>query len=100
MSGGGFRATCFGLGCLRALHDMDLLRHVSVISGISGGSLLAAFYAYGPRDFAEFDALVVGQLERGLELEIAARALRPDTLGRNLVHSVRAIVTDGLTIPV
>lgn len=26
LSGGGFRATCFGLGCLRALNDRDLLR--------------------------------------------------------------------------
>ena len=77
LSGGGFRATCFGLGCLRALHDQDLLRHVSVISGISGGSVLAALYAYGPAEFDEFDALVVEQLRRGLQLEIVARALRP-----------------------
>jgi NTE family protein len=42
VSGGGFRATAFGLGCLRALQDTGLLASVSVISGISGGSLLAA----------------------------------------------------------
>ena len=51
LSGGGFRATAFGLGCLRALHDTDLLRHVAVVSGISGGSLLTAMWAYGPADF-------------------------------------------------
>jgi NTE family protein len=55
LSGGGFRATAFGLGCLRALHDTGLLPGVSVISGISGGSVLAALYAYGPEDFGEFD---------------------------------------------
>ncbi|MHB1887443.1 MAG: patatin-like phospholipase family protein, partial [Acidimicrobiales bacterium] len=70
LSGGGFRAACFGLGCLRALHDQDLLRHTTVISGISGGSFLAAAYAYGPQDFDTFDALVVEQLRRGLQLEI------------------------------
>ena len=73
LSWGGFRATCFGLGCLRALHDQDLLQHVTVISGISGGSVLAALYAYGPAEFAAFDAEVVDQLVRGLQLEMALR---------------------------
>ena len=90
LSGGGFRATCFGLGCLRALNDRDLLRHVTVVSGISGGSLLAALYAYGPKPFGEFEALVVDQLRRGLQLEIVARAARPDALGRDLAHASRA----------
>jgi len=92
ISGGGFRATCFGLGCLRALHDQDLLRHVRVISGISGGSLLAALYAYGPSEFDAFDALVVEQLHRGLQAEIIARALRPGAAVRNLFHASRAAV--------
>ena len=90
LSGGGFRATCFGLGCLRALHDRDLLRHVRVISGISGGSLLAALYAYGPERFDEFEALVVDELRRGLQLEIIARVIRPDALVRGLAHASRA----------
>ena len=84
LSGGGFRATCFGLGCLRALHDQDLLQQVQVISGISGGSLLTAFYAYGPADFGEFDALVVEQLRQGIQLEMALRAVRPGALVRDL----------------
>ena len=89
ISGGGFRATCFGLGCLRALHDQDLLQHVSVISGVSGGSLLAALYAYGPADFGTFDALVVDQLRRGLQLEVAARAVRPRAVGKAVLDAVR-----------
>jgi NTE family protein len=92
LSGGGFRATCFGLGCLRALHDQDLLRHVTVISGISGGSVLTALYAYGPSDFEQFDALVVEQLRRGLQMEILLRALRPDTAVRNVAHAARAAI--------
>jgi NTE family protein len=90
LSGGGFRATCFGLGCLRALHDQDLLRHVRVISGVSGGSVLTAFYAYGPAEFSAFDSLVVDQLRRGLQLEMVTRALRPDSAIRNLVQATRA----------
>ncbi|WP_179199448.1 patatin-like phospholipase family protein, partial [Streptomyces viridochromogenes] len=42
LSGGGSRAAAFHLGCLRALHDRDLLDSIRVVSGISGGSLLAA----------------------------------------------------------
>ena len=92
LSGGGFRAACFGLGCLRALYDEDLLRNVSVISGVSGGSLLAALYAYGPSNFDEFDALVVEQLRRGFQLEIAARALNPRRAISKLSFDTRCAV--------
>jgi NTE family protein len=95
LSGGGFRAVCFGLGCLRALHDRDLLRRVTIISGVSGGALLTALYAYGPERFAKFDSMVVGQLQRGLQLEIAARALRPDAVVRNLLGAARALAARG-----
>ncbi len=100
LSGGGFRAVCFGLGCLRALHDRDLLRRVTVISGVSGGGLLSALYAYGPEGFSEFDATVVDVLRRGLQLEIAARALRPDAAARNLLEAARAVVVRGGDEPV
>lgn len=93
ISGGGFRAACFGLGCLRALHDQDLLRYVRVISGISGGSVLTSLYAYGPSEFETFDALVVGLLRQGMQLEIAARALRPDTAARNLADAARVLLS-------
>jgi predicted acylesterase/phospholipase RssA len=91
-SGGGFRATCFGLGCLRALNDRDLLKQVSVVSGISGGALIAALYAYGPSAFDELDDLVVSALGRGLESAALLRVLRPTTMARNAFHSTRALV--------
>jgi predicted acylesterase/phospholipase RssA len=91
LSGGGFRATAFGLGCLRALQDTGLLASVSVISGVSGGSLLAALYAYGPADFAEFDAMTVDLLRRGLQGALIRRALAPGAAARSVVAVGRVL---------
>jgi NTE family protein len=82
LSGGGFRATAFGLGCQRALHDTGVLRQVTVVSGISGGSLLAALWAYGPPNFEEFDNRVVELLRQGLQLRLATGTVSPRRLAR------------------
>ncbi|OZC93055.1 hypothetical protein CH282_01695 [Rhodococcus sp. 06-418-1B] len=92
LSGGGFRATAFGLGCLRALHDRDLLRHVRVVSGISGGSLLAAMWAYGPESFDEFDDTVTSLLRGGLQLELVRRAAGPKALMRSAASTSKSLV--------
>lgn len=42
LSGGGFRATLFHLGVVRALRDLGLLSDVRNICSVSGGSVLAA----------------------------------------------------------
>ena len=44
LSGGGFRAALFHVGVLAQMAEKDLLRHVSVISTVSGGSIIGAFY--------------------------------------------------------
>ena len=44
LSGGGFRASLFHIGVLAALAERDLLRHIEVISCVSGGSILGAHY--------------------------------------------------------
>jgi predicted acylesterase/phospholipase RssA len=44
LSGGGFRASLFHIGVLAKLAELDLLRHVEVISCVSGGSIIGAFY--------------------------------------------------------
>lgn len=44
LSGGGFRASFFHLGVLALLADRGLLRHVEVISTVSGGSIVGALY--------------------------------------------------------
>src|SRR3954447_12688450 len=42
LSGGGFRATLFHLGLVRFLRDAEILRQVTQITSVSGGSIMAA----------------------------------------------------------
>jgi len=44
LSGGGFRASLFHLGVLARLAECNVLRHVEVLSCVSGGSILGAAY--------------------------------------------------------
>jgi len=44
LSGGGFRASLFHIGVLAALAEHDRLKDMEVISCVSGGSILGAFY--------------------------------------------------------
>jgi predicted acylesterase/phospholipase RssA len=44
LSGGGFRASLFHIGVLAALAEHDLLRHVEVLSCVSGGSIIGTHY--------------------------------------------------------
>src|SRR3990172_10793035 len=44
LSGGGFRASLFHIGVLARLAEVDLLRHVEVLSCVSGGSIVGAHY--------------------------------------------------------
>lgn len=71
LSGGGSRAIAFHLGCLRALHDKGVLSKVSVLSSVSGGSVIAALYAYSNDSFPEFETRVLKLLRKGLVWGIA-----------------------------
>jgi predicted acylesterase/phospholipase RssA len=44
LSGGGFRASLFHIGTLARLAELDVLRHIEVLSCVSGGSIIGAFY--------------------------------------------------------
>lgn len=44
LSGGGFRASLFHLGVLARLAELDILRHIEVLSCVSGGSIVGAQY--------------------------------------------------------
>jgi len=44
LSGGGFRASLFHIGVLKRLAELNILRHVQVISTVSGGSIIGMYY--------------------------------------------------------
>jgi predicted acylesterase/phospholipase RssA/MinD-like ATPase involved in chromosome partitioning or flagellar assembly len=44
LSGGGFRASLYHLGVLARLAELDVLRNVEVLSCVSGGSIVGAYY--------------------------------------------------------
>ena len=75
LSGGGSRAIAFHLGCLRALHDRGVLQRTSVISSVSGGSVISAMWAYGSEEFEQFDARVCALLRTGLQRQTLRRSL-------------------------
>ena len=70
LSGGGSRAIAFHLGCLRALNDLGILTNVKVVSSVSGGSVIAAMYAYSNDSFKEFEERIVELLSSGLQRKI------------------------------
>src|SRR5205807_176372 len=80
----------FQLGCLRALHDRGILEQVSVISSVSGGSVIGAMYAYSDDPFEEFDARVVALLRRGLLRGMGQAARQPVWLARTAATVVTA----------
>lgn len=45
LSGGGFRAAVFHLGVLKRLEEIGLLKRISILSTVSGGSVTGALYA-------------------------------------------------------
>lgn len=85
LSGGGSRAIAFHLGCLRALHDRGILDKVAVLSGVSGGSVIAALYAYSDEPFEAFASRVEIVLSRGMIWGIARESLLSFELPKILV---------------
>ena len=63
LSGGGFRASLYHIGVLARLAELDLLRHVEVLSCVSGGSILGAFY------YLELRNLLQRQSDEGIKRE-------------------------------
>ena len=53
LSGGGFRSAMFHIGVLAALAEKDELKKVEIISCVSGGSIIGAFYYLKLKDLLE-----------------------------------------------
>jgi NTE family protein len=87
LSGGGARAAAFGYGVLAELHrtqfewnsrSTDLLDATDVISGVSGGSILAAYYAaFGAEKLPDFER---DFLRQNFQNSLILQALRPRSL--------------------
>ncbi|WP_239337034.1 patatin-like phospholipase family protein [Frankia sp. CiP3] len=99
LSGGGSRAMAFHLGCLRELRRRDLLRRVKVVSGISGGAVLAAMWAYGPAGFEEFDDNAVRVLRDGLQRRLVRGVMRPSALVRSAMSTAAVLVDRRDAVP-
>lgn len=71
LSGGGFRASLFHIGVLAALAEKDMLRHVEVMSCVSGGSILGAHYYLEVRKLLQEN--VDGSISRAQYIELVER---------------------------
>jgi NTE family protein len=89
LSGGGARGAAFGLGVLQELkatrfeldgHDTTLLDEVGLVSGVSGGSILATYYAaFGDETFERFESeFLLVNFQSGLVHEIFSPSVLHD----------------------
>ena len=60
LSGGGFRASLYHIGVLAKLAELDVLRHVELLSCVSGGSIIGAHY------YLEIRQLLRSKLDRDI----------------------------------
>jgi len=84
LSGGGSRAIAFHLGCLRALHDRNILDRVDVISSVSGGSIIAALYAYSDCSFSDFEQRILNLLKAGIDIKIRNEFVRTGAYNKEI----------------
>src|SRR3954451_22719446 len=77
LSGGGARAIAFHLGCLRALDELGLLRRGSVLSTVSGGSVIGAAYSLHEGPFGDFETKIRDLLRRGLAKSMSRSLFSP-----------------------
>lgn len=97
LSGGGSRAMAFHLGCLRALDDLEILDRVKVLSTISGGSVIGAYYAYTPTlTFDDFEDRVRKILRNGFHRKILGDLLRPQHFFPGVASSFLSHMQDAL----
>ena len=89
LSGGGFRASLFHIGVLAKLAEFDLLRHIEVLSCVSGGSIVGAHYYLkvrqllqsknekdiGRDDYIKLVAELAAEFLKGIQVDIRTRVV-------------------------
>ena len=97
LSGGGSRAIAFHLGCLRALHELEILDNVKVISTVSGGSVIGGLYAGHQESFPEFERRVQQLLAQGLMRSAIRKAFTTTEGLRSLYCWVILFLVNGVS---
>jgi predicted acylesterase/phospholipase RssA len=110
LSGGGFRASLFHIGVLARLAELDVLRHVEVISCVSGGSIVGAYYylelrkklktksdeELQPSDFIEIVQNLERNFVKGVQRNIRLRMLMEFGSNLRVLCSPKSSMTDRL----
>ncbi|MDD5252096.1 MAG: patatin-like phospholipase family protein [Patescibacteria group bacterium] len=111
LSGGGYRAMIFHLGCLWRMNELGLLRQLKRVSSVSGGSITAGYLGYRWKDLrfdshgtaANFKTKIVAPL-RALASKtidvpaIAEGAILPGTVADYIVGFYRQQLFDRATL--
>lgn len=89
LSGGGYRAAGFHLGVLDMLHRLDLLRDVSALSTVSGGTFTGVRYALSQKACEPFPAFFQKFKADLLSINVVDLALTQLTRGTPRIPSGR-----------
>jgi NTE family protein len=89
MSGGGSRSANFAIAVSRQLDRLGVLAHTEVISGVSGGSMTAAYLALKLKGTPtpEFWSTAYTKLRQNFEDSLVDRSLRPENVYKTLTTS-------------
>lgn len=74
ISGGGSRAATFGYSVLKLLDGLGILQHVNVVSGVSGGSLAASYFAMHREDLTHEEGWA--EFRKAMGYDFAGAAIR------------------------
>ncbi|HEY5959305.1 MAG TPA: patatin-like phospholipase family protein, partial [Polyangiaceae bacterium] len=103
LSGGGFRASFFHIGVLARLAEIDALGHVEVLSCVSGGSIVGAYYylevrkllqtkadaEITPQDYVEIVKRLETEFLAGVQRNIRMRVLGELSTNLKMIFSAR-----------
>jgi NTE family protein len=85
LSGGGFRASIFHMGVMRRLYELGLLDKIDVVSCVSGGSIVGAYYVE-----ALGRGVSLPDIEQGFSKELKANVRMRSLTAGWLFHPVKA----------
>jgi predicted acylesterase/phospholipase RssA len=111
LSGGGFRASFYHLGVLARLAELNVLKHVEVLSCVSGGSIAGACYwlalrrrllesnSMAQQDYVDVVKSLITHFENGVAANVRhmVQPTRRGLLGRLLVRNEHGAIDPELT---